>query len=572
MKRRTVLTLFLSCCFILGGINFTQTKAETVSKPIISSDFLKADGKQLKNDYGRGNIVQLKGTNAGGYMLQEFWMCPTNYSSDNNYKVNCQMDIYKTLKERFGESKMRDLVNVYEDNYWTEKDFDNCESLGINCIRLPLWYMNFVDFDGNMLDNAFDRIDWFIQEAGKRGIYVIIDMHGAPGSQNGSDHSGIDGGNNKQGESQFFWGNNAAANQQLYYNIWAKIAEHYKDNPTVAGYDLLNEPFCTYRYNSSYSDSDLHNLLWGIYDKAYDTIRNIDKNHVIIMEATWDPIDLPDPSNYGWNNVMYEYHNYLYDDYDNANGGQIENMKKKLNAITKADYNVPSYMGEFAYMNNTKAWSDGIKLLDDYGINWTTWTYKVTGTNNNWGLYNQSGLDPVNVSSDSEASIRNKWSKVGNSYPNTELIKSIKQYFIDETKSLSDGNYYISSFGNKIVTSEDGGKKPLIANKNSYEGAMESFQVINNYDGTVSLKSNANGKYVCAVLDESNQLIARSDKINDWEKFKLVKVSDSQYGLYCPSNNKYVKSDFNDNNNNGILKAVSDSISGWEAFTFNSIK
>jgi aryl-phospho-beta-D-glucosidase BglC (GH1 family) len=572
MKRRTVLTLFLSCCFILGGINFTQTKAETVSKPIISSDFLKADGKQLKNDYGRGNIVQLKGTNAGGYMLQEFWMCPTNYSSDNNYKVNCQMDIYKTLKERFGESKMRDLVNVYEDNYWTEKDFDNCESLGINCIRLPLWYMNFVDFDGNMLDNAFDRIDWFIQEAGKRGIYVIIDMHGAPGSQNGSDHSGIYGGNNKQGESQFFWGNNAAANQQLYYNIWAKIAEHYKDNPTVAGYDLLNEPFCTYRYNSSYSDSDLHNLLWGIYDKAYDTIRNIDKNHVIIMEATWDPIDLPDPSNYGWNNVMYEYHNYLYDDYDNANGGQIENMKKKLNAITKADYNVPSYMGEFAYMNNTKAWSDGIKLLDDYGINWTTWTYKVTGTNNNWGLYNQSGLDPVNVSSDSEASIRNKWSKVGNSYPNTELIKSIKQYFIDETKSLSDGNYYISSFGNKIVTSEDGGKKPLIANKNSYEGAMESFQVINNYDGTVSLKSNANGKYVCAVLDESNQLIARSDKINDWEKFKLVKVSDSQYSLYCPSNNKYVKSDFNDSNNNGILKAVSDSISGWEAFTFNSIK
>lgn len=313
MKRGTVLTLFLSCCFILGGINFTQTKAEAVSKPIISSDFLKADGKQLKNDYGRGNIVQLKGTNAGGYMLQEFWMCPTNYSSDNNYKVNCQMDIYKTLKERFGESKMRDLVNVYEDNYWTEKDFDNCESLGINCIRLPLWYMNFVDFDGNMLDNAFDRIDWFIQEAGKRGIYVIIDMHGAPGSQNGSDHSGIDGGNNKQGESQFFWGNNAAANQQLYYNIWAKIAEHYKDNPTVAGYDLLNEPFCTYRYNSSYSDSDLHNLLWGIYDKAYDTIRNIDKNHVIIMEATWDPIDLPDPSN----------NKYVKSDFNDSNNNGI---------------------------------------------------------------------------------------------------------------------------------------------------------------------------------------------------------------------------------------------------------
>ena len=439
MKRK-IFSILMILCMILGlfSTDFTNAPHEAeAAGAITQNDFLKAKGKYLYNNYGNGDAVLLRGTNAGGYLVQEFWMCPTDYSTN----VSDQMDIINMLTSRFGADAAAELIKVYEDNYWTEKDFDNCAALGINCIRLPFWYRNLVDANGNMLPNAFARFDWFVEQAAQRGIYVIIDFHGAPGSQNGSDHSGIDGGDNKQGASEFFFGNNASANQQLYYDLWSKIAEHFAGNPAVAGYDLLNEPYCTYRYNSGYSADYLHSMLWNIYNNAYNVIRAKDPDHVIIMEATWDPVDLPNPSQYGWSNIMYEYHNYLYDDYDNANGGQISNMQNKLNAITAANYNVPSYMGEFCYMNSTGAWQQGLQLLNDFGINWTTWTYKVTSNYGNWGLYNQN-VESVNVTTDSYSEIYRKWSNVGSSYANSSLVNAVKSYFSSNVNLPKSGTVY----------------------------------------------------------------------------------------------------------------------------------
>ena len=579
MRRKNVLQkaiaavsgVVMAAGLFLSPLSGTAMKAEAA---ISGSDFLKANGTVLRNNYGNGDVVTLRGTNAGGYLVQEFWMTPTEYSY-NNYTVTCELDIYETLTARFGESKMRELIDVYQDNYWTTQDFDNCQALGINCIRLPFWYMNFVDFNGNYIDGCFDRIDWFIEQAGQRGMYVILDFHGAPGSQNGSDHSGVDGGSNKEGASEFFFGSKAYNNQQLYYDIWYKIAQRYAGNPTVAGYDLLNEPFCTYRYNSSYSADQLHSMLWDIYNNAYNVIRSADPDHVIIMEATWDAWDLPNPSAYGWQNVMYEYHNYLYDDYDNANGQQIANMQNKLNGISSMNYNVPSYMGEFSYFNNTSAWQQGLELLNNYGINWTTWTYKVTGSNNNWGLYNQN-VTKANVSTDSYDTIYSKWSQVGRSSVNSSLVNAIKSYFSGTAgsssaggqgqgaASLADGEYYFSAVDNgKIVCSENYGNDPLAANRDSYGGAWETLTVVNNSDGTISLKSGANDKYICAVIDENNQLLARSSSIGTWEKFYLIKVSDTEYALKAYANNKFVCTD---QNNGNVLYADRDSISGWESF------
>lgn len=385
---------------------------------------LKADGKLLRDAGGTGEVVQLKGTNAGGYLFQEFWLSVTNATTN----VKAEEDVYSVLTERFGKDKMLELIDIYQDNYWTGEDFDYCKDLGMNCIRLPFWYRNLVDENGEFYEDCFERMDWFVKEAAERQIYVILDFHGAPGSQNGSDHSGKDGGDNKEGASEFFYGESAKDNQELFYRIWEKIAEHYKDEPWVVGYDLLNEPYCTYRYNSSKSADELHKTLWDIYDIAYQRIRAIDPDHLVIMEATWDPVDLPNPDNYGWENVMYEYHNYLYDDYDNAAGQQIANMQKKLNAITSANYNVPSYMGEFAYFNNLDAWDEGIRLLNDCGINWTTWTYKVISEYGNWGIRNQKNQG-VNLETYDYDAIANAWSKVGESTENTGLVKVLEKYF-----------------------------------------------------------------------------------------------------------------------------------------------
>lgn len=568
IKKTLVYILIMSVVIANVTILKTNNVGAENTNTIKYKDFLKANGKVLKNNYGQGDTVYLRGTNAGGYMLQEFWMTPTNYSTN----VTDQLDIINTLTSRFGSSAARTLIDTYEANYWTESDFDICASLGINCIRLPLWYRNFVDENNNWYTNAFERVDWFVEQAGKRGIYVIIDMHGAYGSQNGSDHSGVDGGNNKQGASEFFFGSDAASNQEKYYQMWEKIAEHYNSNPIVAGYDLLNEPYNEYRYSSGYSDDQLHSWLWNIYDNAYKRIRAKDPNHVIIMEATWEPYDLPNPSTYGWENVMYEYHNYLYDDYDNASGQQIANMQRRVDNINSANYNVPSYMGEFSYFNNTSAWAQGLQLLNDNGLNWTSWTYKCVSTYGNWGLVNQS-VESVNVESDSYDAILSKWSNVGSGYLNSALTSVFKKYTPGvisswETEYMDPGEYYLECTDN-IVTAADRGNSPLIANKASYSSTDDILEVIHNGDGTISLKSKANGKYVCAVIDENNQLLPRSTNISLWEMFEPVHVTGNQYALRSVANGKFVKADFDDASNKGQLKAVSDTIGGaWECFNF----
>lgn len=403
-----------------------QLEVEVKTKRIEPSDFLKVKGKNIFTQYGKGALIQLKGVNVGGYLLQEFWMTPTKASAN----VKDETDLYKYLKETYGEDRGLALIKTYQEHYFSEADFERMKALHVNVVRLPFWYRNIVDEDGSFYENWYEKFDWFIEQAGEKGIYVILDFHGAPGSQNGSDHSGLDGGDDKEAASKFFFGDEPTvkANQALYFEIWEAIAKRYENNPVVAGYDLLNEPYCTYRYNSSKEVDVLHESLWSLYNETYERIRKIDSNHIIIMEATWDPVDLPNPKTYGWENIVYEYHNYLYDDYNNDQGLQILNMEKKLNLIKNAGYDLPSFMGEFSYFNHYETWDEGLTLLDEFGMHYTMWTYKVTSDYGNWGLYHHTGGD-INIEKVDDEKLEIIWSKVGDVRPNQRLIDVVTPHF-----------------------------------------------------------------------------------------------------------------------------------------------
>ena len=138
------------------------------------------------------------------------------------------------------------------------------------------------------------------------------------------------------------------------------------------------------------------------------------------------------------------------------------------------------------------------------------------------------------------------------------------------TVKLPNGKYSIKSVANeKYVATENGGSDPIVANRDNYSGSWETFYIVNNDDGTVSIKADANNKYICAVLDEENQLTPRSDSISTWEKFKIYKINDSEYGIRSAENGKYVKADLD---NGGKLIVGSDSIAGaWEAFNIEKV-
>lgn len=429
-----VLLIMLALTQIVGCrmIENESEEGEKMGIAITHQDFIKTKGEDLYTNNGEGELVNLRGVNVGGYLFQEFWMTPTRPSE----QIKAELDIYDYLIEQYGNQRAMELIDIYQDNYFSEADFDNLVEIGVNVVRLPFWYLNIVDQKGDIRFDWYERFDWFIEEAGARGIYVILDFHGLPGSQNGSDHSGVEGGEDKEGASKFFFGNEkeVSLNQELFYTIWEVIAQRYKENAIVAGYDLINEPYCTYRYDSSYSVEELHKNLWEIYDVAYSRIREIDKDHVIIMEATWDPVDLPNPSQYNWTNIMYQYHNYMYDDYNNEDGKQISSMEKKINSIVAANYNVPVLMGEFNFFNNLKAWEVGLQLFNDAGINWILWTYKVTSDYGNWGLYHHTGGD-INIEKIDDEKLAIIWAKVGDSRANQNLIDVVSKSAKEEFKA-----------------------------------------------------------------------------------------------------------------------------------------
>ena len=397
----------LAAVLITAFIGFAacNDKPSDTALPMLSAvgeDIVDADG----------NAVALRGTNFGGWLVQEGWMCPT--------KQTDTLSTDMTLYSRFGKEKAEALIAAYQESWITEEDFKTVKELGLNVVRVPFTYMNVyhhLSDEGELLhpdeftlrEDPFERLDFALEMCKKYGLYLILDMHGAVGSQNGSDHSGDTSRTNLYAGTEL-----GEAYREKTAELWALVAEHFAGESNVAGYDLLNEPT---RASGA--------TQWDYYDVLYKAVREADPDHMIFIEATWEPNNLPSPEDYGWENVVYEYHHYNWD-YNNQSNKSFYTFKKLLGNTHK----VPSLIGEF------NAWGDSrrstgkrdqtdleatagvLEFYNGEGWHWTTWTYKVVGTlrDSNWGLFNASTLlkdvTKIDPKTDSYEDILAAWSSV----------------------------------------------------------------------------------------------------------------------------------------------------------------
>ncbi len=397
----------LAAVLITAFIGFAacNEKPSDTALPMLSAvgeDIVDADG----------NAVVLRGTNFGGWLVQEGWMCPT--------KQTDTLSTDMTLYSRFGKEKAEALIAAYQDSWITEEDFKTVKELGLNVVRVPFTYMNVyhhLSDEGELLhpdeftlrEDPFERLDFALEMCKKYGLYLILDMHGAVGSQNGSDHSGDTSRTNLYAGTEL-----GEAYREKTAELWVLVAEHFAGESNVAGYDLLNEPT---RASGA--------TQWDYYDVLYKAVREADPDHMIFIEATWEPNNLPSPEDYGWENVVYEYHHYNWD-YNNQPNKSFYTFKKLLGNTHK----VPSLIGEF------NAWGDSrrstgkrdqtdleanagvLEFYNGEGWHWTTWTYKVVGTlrDSNWGLFNASTLlkdvTKIDPKTDSYEDILAAWSSV----------------------------------------------------------------------------------------------------------------------------------------------------------------
>ena len=352
--------------------------------------FLKVSDGQIVN--GKGDVIVLQGVNLGGWMIQESWMCPVN-GEDRKW---ANLDTLEVLESRFTDEEVQALLDTYQDNWITEADIENIASLGCNVVRVPFWYRNFMkDEQGTWITEDLDenpgvkRLDWIINMAEKYDMYVILDMHGCPGGQSMDHCCGTLCENRLYTDEQC---------QQTMEMLWVALAERYCDNATVAAYDIMNEPQNNGGYEgiNSYDpwDSTSWELSNEVYDRMVKAIRAVDTNHIITVEGIWRVSNLPDPAQMGWTNMMYQLH--LYDDEEG-----FRTWAADL-AVTAKEYDVAAYVGEFQNMS-------GLEICNEYGISWTTWTYK--GTNKDVGTFfwYYGEPDKADCVNDSYEELLRKW-------------------------------------------------------------------------------------------------------------------------------------------------------------------
>lgn len=397
-----VLALILLVGAAVGAL-LVYSKSYSVPEQAASVEndtgLVQAFGRSLYD--ANGKRIQLRGINAGNILLQEGWMTPFALEPEKNEDGTYVKDADGNIQyPEFTEEEFRtglasnpnlkdydldELLALYRGCIFTEEDFRIIkEELKLNTIRLPFYYLDILSEDLTLKSEeaAFSYLDWFMTQAAENELYVVLDLHGAPGSQNGREHSGSSSG------VAGLWGSEAYMDAVV--ELWDFVSAHYTDTAPelgrwIATYDILNEPEDGGRTTER---------CWQLFDRIYDVIRKNGDVHVITMEGCWDFAALPDPAEYGWENVQYEYHWYNwwpdklpYDLYYAYN--DLTNLGR--------DYDVPVLIGEFTFFEDKDAWAKGLELFDSRNYSWTIWNYKTTVTGwwtSSWGYYTcQLNLD-----------------------------------------------------------------------------------------------------------------------------------------------------------------------------------
>jgi aryl-phospho-beta-D-glucosidase BglC (GH1 family) len=354
---------------------------------------LHAGGRNIVDAGGR--VVPLRGLNLGGWFVMEKWMSPLDRGGlADTYSVIQQLD------RRFGLATEQSLIKTYQQSWISTTDLDNIRNAGFNVVRVPVWWGQFYPLgnvtNGGWRADAFEQLDWLVAQCASRGLYVIIDMHGVVGGQSLSDDTG-------QAARNSYWSNGNDQGNTAF--MWWQIANHFKGNGTVAGYDLINEPVGT----------PSNQAVISAYDSLYRSVRSADPDHIVFMEGTWGSWNwsmLPPPSQYGWTNVVYEMHEYQYSNQSAA--GVLAGAQHQVDDFNNhASWNVPGFVGEFNdFGNDAATWKATVDAYNAAGLSWTMWSYKATHglIPDSWGYYDPTWWPATpDISSDSSSTIAADW-------------------------------------------------------------------------------------------------------------------------------------------------------------------
>ena len=292
----------------------------------------------------------------GGWMVQEgYMMAPGGFSST-------QYQIKDKITELVGEEETQIFYDNWLNNHVTKTDIDSMKSWGFNLVRAPIHYNLFTlpieqePFPGayTEIDLGFKLLDSLLSWCKQNEIYLMIDLHAAPGGQGyNADISDYDPTKPSLWESEL--------NRNKTVELWKRLSQRYINEEWVAGYDLINEP------NWEIPGGV---LLKELYVKITNAIRtDVGDNHILFIEGNWFANDFTGLTPPWDDNLVYSPHKY----WSPVDQGYLDWMLPLRDTL-----NVPLFVGETG--ENSNFWyRDAVKVFEENGIGWAWWPFKRIG-------------------------------------------------------------------------------------------------------------------------------------------------------------------------------------------------
>ncbi|TGD79422.1 cellulase family glycosylhydrolase [Hymenobacter wooponensis] len=383
-----------------GFLTVAATSLFTPNAEAQQLPFLQAKGSQMVD--ANGKEVVLRGFNVGGWLLQESYILQTD-------SLNCQWRIKQGMLRTMPEAQMEEFYKQYRANFITKADIDFIAKQGFNCVRLPFHYDLFLTaaqrhartqamlspknvdgyveqlstwYDQNQLFTDTKNLDGFrfiddvLKWCAANKLYVILDLHAAPGGQ------GTDRNINDNFVSLDLWKRRDAKGRPIYQDmtvrLWEKLSARYKSDLRVAMYDLINEP---HNLNAANGMSADNQELSALYSRLINAVRAQNDKHMLLLEGngygneytnlTPDKLAIQDKTNLAYNAHRYWCPNTPETADNNPN--QI-NLLHNLAAF-RDRWQVPVWVGETG--ENSNEWFvAAVQGLNAQNIGWCHWTLK----------------------------------------------------------------------------------------------------------------------------------------------------------------------------------------------------
>jgi aryl-phospho-beta-D-glucosidase BglC (GH1 family) len=301
--------------------------------------------------------------------------------------------------------------------------------LGLNVIRVPVWYQA-LETDGPdpvaFRPEGWKHLDDIARWARRHAVWVIIDLHGAPGGQNAADHSGLMDGGHLAAEPRCV---------ERTARLWQALASYFEGDPHVAAFDLLNEPW-------SLSTEDSYR---AVHQAIYEAIRQVDGDHAVMIEDGYLPASvLSSPKEMGWTNALFSIH--LYPDANASAEKYAKGIRDGIEALEdtyhwSTRFACPAFLGEFSSAGSgawaADAMDRAIGELDGRGIHWAAWTWKF-GEDSTWGVWHPKAPARIDVKDATEEAIRQAFAGLDSASfePNEAYAAALRAHAADPVLPL----------------------------------------------------------------------------------------------------------------------------------------